>query len=61
MAARCEFCPERPRQEVAVLKWRGDERDRITVPLCMKHHARIAKAGPRGWDHGGFKWKVGWW
>jgi hypothetical protein len=58
---RCLFCTAPPRQEVAVLKWRGEERERITVPLCVKHHARIAKAGARGWDHDGFKWKAGWW
>ena len=58
---RCTFCPLPPRAEIAVLKWRGDERERITIPLCQKHHARMAKAGTRGWDHEGFKWKVGWW
>ena len=58
---RCSFCTATPRAEVAVLKWRGDERERTTIPLCMKHHARIAKAGARGWDHDGFKWKLGWW
>lgn len=59
--ARCEFCPSPPREEAAVLKWRGDERERLTVPLCMKHHARIAKTGARGWAHQGFSWKLGWW
>lgn len=44
-----------------MLKWRGDDRDRLTISLCAKHHARIAKTGARGWDHDGFKWKTGWW
>lgn len=58
---RCKFCTEKPRAEIAVLKWRGDDRERVTINLCMKHHARIAKAGTRGWDHEGYKWKLGWW
>lgn len=60
-ALRCEFCVERPREETAVMKWRGEERQRLTIQLCAKHHARIAKAGDRGWDHKDYKWKLGFW
>ncbi|HZQ35534.1 MAG TPA: hypothetical protein VFD32_06350 [Dehalococcoidia bacterium] len=60
-AARCEFCTAPPYQEVAVMKWRGDERERLTIKLCGKHHTRIAKAGQKGWEHKEFRWKIGFW
>jgi len=60
-AIRCEFCTAPPYQEVAVMKWRGDERERLTIKLCGKHHARIAKAGQKGWEHNDFRWKIGFW
>jgi len=58
---RCEFCTERPREEVAVLKWRGDDRQRLTIQLCARHQARIVKAGEKGWEHKDFHWKTGFW
>lgn len=42
-------------------KWIGEDRERLTIQLCAKHHVRIAKAGPRGWEHKGFRWKTGFW
>ena len=42
---RCEFCTTRPREEIAVLRWRGEERDRLTLWLCGKHLERMQKAG----------------
>ncbi|MHB8575266.1 MAG: hypothetical protein ACYDCQ_08020 [Dehalococcoidia bacterium] len=60
-ALRCEFCIERPFREVAVLKWRGDDRQRLTIQLCGKHYTRISKAGAKGWDHKDFLWKLGFW
>lgn len=58
---RCEFCTAHPREEVAVLRWRGEERDRLTLQLCGKHMERMQKAGTRGWEHSGWLHKVGWW
>lgn len=60
---RCEFCTARPRQEVAVLRWRGDsdERDRLTLWLCARHLERMQKTGTRGWEHSGWLHKIGWW
>jgi hypothetical protein len=58
---RCEFCTTRPREEIAVLRWRGEERDRLTLWLCGKHLERMQKAGTRGWEHKGWLHKVGWW
>ena len=58
---RCEFCTARPREEVAVLRWIDDERERLTLLPCMRHHQRIAKSGTRGWKHSGKLHKVGWW
>jgi len=60
-ALRCEFCTERPREEVAVMKWRGEERERLTIQLCAKHHGRIARTGARGWEHKDYRWKIGFW
>lgn len=60
-AVRCEFCTEQPHEEVAITKWRGEERERLTIQLCGKHHARIVKAGARGWEHQGYRWKIGFW
>jgi pyruvate-formate lyase-activating enzyme len=58
---RCLWCTNPPLEEVAVLKWRGDERDRLTVPLCGKHLERLRKAGAKGREHKGWSYKVGWW
>ena len=60
-AQRCHFCTARPYQEVAVTKWRGEDRERLTVWLCIKHYQRLAKPGPRGWEHQGYFWKTGFW
>jgi hypothetical protein len=58
---RCLWCIEPPYQEVAVLKWRGEERERLTVHLCRKHLARLKEAGPSGREHKGWWYKEGWW
>ena len=58
---RCEFCTARPREEVAVLRWLHDDRERLTLWLCARHLERMQKAGPRGWPHAGKLHKVGWW
>ena len=60
-ALRCEFCVERPYREVAVMKWRGEERERLTIQICAKHLGRLTKAGNRGWGHKDYLWKVGFW
>jgi hypothetical protein len=52
---------EPPYQDVAVLKWRGEERERLTVPLCRKHMSRLQEAGPKGRETKGWFYKVGWW
>ncbi len=44
-----------------MLRWIDDERERLTLLLCIKHHQRIAKSGARGWKHSGKLHKVGWW
>ena len=59
--ARCLWCREPPFQEVAVLKWRGEERERLTVDLCRKHLKRLQDAGPNGRETKGWFYKVGWW
>lgn len=58
---RCLWCMEAPYEDVAVLKWRGEERERLTVPLCRKHYARLKDAGPEGREQKGWRYKVGWW
>lgn len=58
---RCIWCPDPPIEEVAVLRWRDDERERLTVPLCIKHLARLKKAGAAGRTTKGWTYKVGWW
>lgn len=52
---------EPPYQDVAVLKWRGEERERLTVPLCRKHMSRLQEAGTKGRETKGWFYKVGWW
>jgi len=52
---------EPPYEDVAVLKWRGDERERLTVPLCRKHYSRLKEAGAAGRETKGWLYKVGWW
>jgi hypothetical protein len=52
---------EAPLQDLAVLKWRGEERERITVPLCRKHLIRLKEAGQAGREHKGWFYKDGWW
>lgn len=59
--ARCTFCTEPPAGEEAVLKWTGEDRTRSTIPLCLRHKQRLAKAGAKGWEHRGFHYKLGWW
>ena len=46
--ARCLWCTDPPREEVAVLRWRGDDKERLTIALCGKHLERLSKAGERG-------------
>lgn len=58
---RCEFCTARPRDEIAILRWVGEERERLTLQLCERHLQRIQRAGTRGWEHRGKLHKVGWW
>jgi len=52
---------EPPYEDVAVLKWRGEERERLTVPLCRKHLSRLREAGTKGRETKGWWYKVGWW
>ena len=58
---RCLWCTETPYQEVAVLKWRDEERERLTVPLCRKHLIRLKDAGTGGRVQKGWSYKLGWW
>ena len=50
-----------PFEETAVLKWRGNERERLTVWLCRKHLMKLKDAGNRGKETKGWNYKVGWW
>lgn len=50
-----------PSQDIAVLRWRGEEKERLTVPLCRKHLTRLEKAGTAGRTIKGWSYKVGWW
>ncbi|MFN8617803.1 MAG: hypothetical protein U0837_11940 [Dehalococcoidia bacterium] len=52
---------EPPYQDTAVLKWRGEERERLTIPLCRKHLIRLKEAGANGREHKGWFYKDGWW
>ncbi|MBK6663871.1 MAG: hypothetical protein IPG47_14360 [Thermoflexaceae bacterium] len=52
---RCLWCTDPPFQETAVLKWRGEERERLTVQLCRKHLSRLKEAGQKGREI------KGWW
>lgn len=58
---RCEFCTVRPLEEVAVLRWVGEDRERLTLWLCDRHLRRIRRAGASGWEHKGKLHKVGFW
>ena len=58
---RCLWCTETPYQEAAVLKWRAEEWERLTVPLCRKHLIRLKDAGPAGRVQKGWSYKLGWW
>lgn len=58
---RCLWCMEPPYEEFAVLKWRDEERERLTVPLCRKHLSRLKEAGPAGRVTKGWHYKLGWW
>jgi hypothetical protein len=60
-AARCLWCTDPPYEEVAVLKWRGEDRERLTVNLCRKHLERLRKAGEKGRETKGYYYKLGWW
>jgi len=44
-----------------VLKWRDEERERLTVLLCGKHLKRLQEAGDNGREVKGWNYKVGWW
>ena len=58
---RCEFCTAHPIEEVAVLRWLGEDRERLTLWLCDRHLPRIKRAGRDGWEHKGKLHKIGWW
>ena len=58
---RCTWCTETPFQELAVLKWRGEERERLTIPLCRKHLVRLKESGKTGREFKGWFYKDGWW
>ncbi|MGD9934597.1 MAG: hypothetical protein AB7T37_12890 [Dehalococcoidia bacterium] len=58
---RCLWCMDPPLEEVAVLKWRGEERERLTVQLCRKHLVKLKESGARGKETKGWFYKVGWW
>lgn len=58
---RCTWCTEPPFQDLAVLKWRGEERERLTIPLCRKHLSRLKEAGTAGREFKGWFYKDGWW
>ncbi|HMS60377.1 MAG TPA: hypothetical protein PKA49_16175 [Tepidiformaceae bacterium] len=58
---RCLWCTDPPFQETAVLKWRGEERERLTVQLCRKHLSRLREAGQKGREIKGWWYKDGWW
>ena len=66
-AGRCLWCTDPPFEEVAVLKWRGlsadatEDRERLTVPLCRKHLDKLRKAGAKGRETKGWRYKIGWW
>lgn len=61
MRRRCLWCQQPPFEDIAVLKWRDEERERLTVPLCGKHLKRLKDAGPDGREFKGWNYKVGWW
>ena len=58
---RCLWCMDPPFEETAVLKWRGEEKERLTVWLCRKHLIKLKEAGDRGKESKGYFYKVGWW
>ncbi len=58
---RCQFCTQPPIEEVAVLRWIDDDRERLTLWLCDRHLRRMRQAGTRGWSHQGKLHKIGWW
>lgn len=58
---RCLWCTDPPYEEVAVLKWRSEDRERLTVNLCRKHLERLRKAGEKGRETKGYFYKLGWW
>jgi hypothetical protein len=59
--ARCTWCTDPPYDEYAVLRWRGEERERLTIPICRKHLERLQKAGEKGRETKGWSYKLGWW
>lgn len=51
-----------------MLRWVGpadrsaaEEEERVTIPLCARHLARLRRAGGSGWEHRGRRHKLGWW
>ncbi len=60
---RCKFCTSPPLEEVAVSTWTSDPTNvtRETVQLCIKHLARVKKAGTAGHLHKGVRYKTGFW
>lgn len=61
--ARCEFCTDRPHEEVAVSRWttQPEDRDRVTISVCAKHLRRVRNSGERGYEHSGYRYKIGFW
>ena len=54
--------------DVAVLRWQGataandaETKERITVSVCRRHLEGLRKAGERGQDYKGWRYKLGWW
>jgi hypothetical protein len=50
-------------EEVAVSTWTDDPSNvsRSTIELCIKHLARVKKAGSAGHLHKGVRYKAGFW
>ena len=65
---RCLWCTNPPLEDVAVLRWQGaaaasdaENKERLTVAVCRRHLEGLRKAGDRGQDYKGWRYKLGWW
>ena len=47
-APRCPWCTNPSFEEVAIPRWRSEEKERLRVPLCRNHLERPRKAGEHG-------------